>query len=301
VLVAKMIGFEPYSVSVVIKNHNTQLSIMLKTNINKLKEVVIKADDNWEAHYREFKQQFLGSTPNAAECKIINPKVLFFHYDGASQTLTASADEFLIVENKALGYRIKYLLDNFEHDNINNILRYQGYPSFEDMKPKTDKEAARWNANRLQAYNGSIINFMKAVYNDMVYTAGFEVFKLVNKKPPGVENDKRVIFDQRPVVFDSLLTATDNGLKTFKFKDAIFIIYTKEQESYSFKKSIYKVNKPDGAKIPLGQYSIGNMVGNEITIDSHGNFSPSSAILFEGFMALEQVADLTPLEFVKEE
>ena len=302
-LVAKMIGFTPQSVPVIIKSHSAQLSLVLKTNTNALKEVVIKADDNWEEHYREFKRWFLGNTPNARDCDIINPKVLFFHYDKVTQTLSASADEFLIIENKALGYRIKYLLTNFEHDNANSILRYQGYPSFADMTAKTDKEAVRRKNNRQTAYNGSIIHFMKSIYNDKVYETGFEIYKLLNKPAPGVKytNENRITFDDHQVMVDSLLTTTDNNFKTFTFKDALFVVYTKEREPAVFENSGYKIDRPAHAKFPSGQISMVNLMESSVSIDSQGNYSPTNGLLFEGFMAYEQIADLTPLEFVKEE
>jgi len=303
VLVAKMIGFAPFSMPVVVKNHAVQLSLVLKTNTNKLKEVTITADNNWEEHYREFKKWFLGTTPNAGDCDILNPKVLFFHYDKQSLTLTASADEFLIIQNKALGYRIKYLLTNFEHDNTNNILRYQGYPSFEEMHAKTDREAARWKKDRETAYNGSIINLMKAIYNDKVYEAGFEIYKLLHKPPIGTKynNENRMIFDDRQVMTDSLLTPAADNLKNFSFKDALFVVYTKERNPAGFENSGFKIERPARSKFPNGQISMMNLLENNITIDSQGNYSPAIGLLFEGFMGWEQIADLTPLEFGKEE
>jgi CarboxypepD_reg-like domain len=303
VLVAKMIGFEPLSMPVVVKNHAVQLGLVLKTNTNKLKEVTITGDNNWDEHYREFKKWFLGTTPNAGDCDILNPKVLFFHYDKQSLTLTASADEFLIVQNKALGYRIKYLLTNFEHDNINNIVKYQGYPSFEDMVAKTENEAARWKKNRQTAYNGSIINFMKAIYNDKVYEAGFEIYKLIHKPPIGTKynNENRMTFDDRQVMTDSLVTPAADNLKNFSFKDALFVVYTKERNPAGFENSGFKIERPARAKFPNGQMSMVTLMESSITIDVQGNYSPTNGLLFEGFMGWEQIADLTPLEFGKEE
>lgn len=302
-LVVKMIGFVPQSVPVIIKNHSAQLSLVLKTNTNALKEVVITADNNWEEHYREFKRSFLGTTHNAGDCQIINPRVLYFHYDKPTQTLTASADEFLIIENKALGYRIKYLLTGFEHDGANNISGYQGYPSFEEMTAKTEKEAARWKKNRQTAYTGSIIHLMKSIYNDKVYEAGFEIYKLINKPPPGVKytNENRIIFDDRQVMVDSLLTPTDNNFKTFTFTGALFVVYTKDREPAGFENSGFKIERPARAKFPKGQMSMVNLMDSSVSIDGQGNYSPTSGLLFEGFMAYEQIADLTPLEFAKDE
>jgi hypothetical protein len=302
-LVVSMIGFVPQSVPVIVKGEAVEINLVLKINTNVLSEVVIRAETNWKDHFEEFEKQFLGTTPNAKNCKILNPKVLYFHYDKQSKILTASADEFLIIQNNALGYQIKYLLTDFKHDNINNILGYQGYPSFKDMVPGSAKEADLWNRNRQTAYNGSITHFLKSIYNNKLYTSGFEVFKIINKPPPGVKYDgeKPIVFDEHPVLFDSLLTVTDKNFKNLTYKDALFVLYTKEKESFAFINSGNQIHRPKGAKIPLGQITLVNLMNSNVSLDSQGNFSPSSGLLFEGHMGWEQIADLTPLEFVKEE
>ena len=61
--------------------------------------------------------------------------MLNFNFDKEKKILKASADEFLIVENKALGYQLKYLLTDFEYDQKRgNICTIGGSPYFEELK-----------------------------------------------------------------------------------------------------------------------------------------------------------------------
>lgn len=301
-LVVKMVGFMPETVPVTLKNGNQSFTVVLKPKSNQLNEVNISFDPNWDEHYAQFKKQFLGTTPNATACKILNPKVLHFRYSKRSRKLTASADDFIELENDALGYKINYLLNNFEYSDSTHVTWYQGSPAFEELKAKSDKQLKQWQKNRLTAYNGSVTHLMRSIYNDKVIGEGFRVYKIINKPPPGVKYDKEkpIFFDQRPVLFDSLLTVTDKNFKSLTYKDCLFVVYANEKEPYQFKDSGYKIDKPKGAIVPAGQFSMVNLSEPNVSIDANGNFSSPNALLFEGYMAWEQVADLMPLEYGNE-
>lgn len=302
VLVTKMIGFTAESVPVAVKAASVTVDVVLKPKINALNEVTITFDPNWDDHLAEFKRKFLGTTPNAGECKILNPKVLHFRYSKRTNTLSATAEDFIVIENAALGYKINYLLNSFEYNYNTHILEYQGSPSFAELTPKSDKQLKYWNKNREIAYNGSVTHFMKAIYDDRVVKEGFEVYKVINKPPPGVpyDREKPLRFDLHPVLFDSLLTTTDKHFKTLKYKDCLFVVYANERESYEFSNTGYKLERPTGGKVPNGQFSMVNLVDTSVSIDGNGNFSNPGGLLFEGYMAWEQIADLMPLEYGKE-
>lgn len=301
-LVVKMLGFIPATVPVTLKNSALSLTFTLKPQINQLNEVNISFDPDWDDHYAEFKRWFLGTTPNAEDCKILNPKNLHFHYNKRLKQFTASADDFIVIENDASGYKINYLLNSFEHSDNTRILKYQGSPSFEELTPKSDRQLKQWQKNRATAYNGSITNFLKSIYDGKVASEGFEVFKIIKNSQLETEynRDKPMLFDNRPILFDSLLTVTDKHFKSLSFKDCLFVVYANEKEAYQIKNTAYKLERPLGAKIPNGQFSIISLIDANVSIDNNGNFSNPGALLFEGYMAWEQIADLMPLEYANE-
>jgi len=301
-LVAKMIGFTPEIIPVTLRSSSLSFTVVLKPKANQLNEVNISFDPNWDGHYAEFKAHFLGKTPNAADCKILNPKVLHFRYSKRLKKFIATADDFIQIENDALGYKINYLLSNFEYSDSTHVMQYAGSPSFEELKAKSDKQLKQWQKNRAIAFNGSVTHLMKSIYDGDVAKEGFEVFKIINKPPVGMpyDKDKPIFFDNRPVMFDSLVTVTDNHFKSLTYKDCLFVVYANEKEVYQFKDSGYQLKRPEGAKIPNGQFSMVNLMEPNVTIDANGNFSSPNALLFEGYMAWEQVADLMPLEYGNE-
>ena len=112
-ILVQMIGFYPYSKNVLISDKSVTLNITLQENATLLNEVVIKPDPDRLYHLSLFKDFFIGKTANAAECTILNTNVLVFNDDKSAGSIYATASDFLIIENKALGYRIKYLLETF--------------------------------------------------------------------------------------------------------------------------------------------------------------------------------------------
>jgi len=63
-----------------------------------------------------FRNEFLGTTGNAMNCKITNEDDIRFKYSANKDTLKAYATKPILIDNKALGYKITYYLDKFEYD-----------------------------------------------------------------------------------------------------------------------------------------------------------------------------------------
>ncbi|HLG39926.1 MAG TPA: carboxypeptidase-like regulatory domain-containing protein, partial [Chitinophagaceae bacterium] len=96
-----------------------------------LGEVVIKSSnevkDGWEKYGSFFVENFIGSTPNAAKCNLLNPEVLKFYFLKRSNKLRVLATDPLQIENKALGYNMRYQLDSFIYYYNTDISLYRGY------------------------------------------------------------------------------------------------------------------------------------------------------------------------------
>jgi hypothetical protein len=265
-----------------------------------LKEVKVHPDYDREKHLALFKQEFLGRTYNAAQCKLLNPDVLYFNYDKASKILTATANEILVVQNNALGYKIKYVLTDFQYDENTRIVSYQGYPSFEEM-PGTLKQEALWAKNRKIAYLGSITHFIRCIYNNRVYQEGFRVYKLMNRPMMGIQPDtgaKQMLLVEEPVVFDSLLTVVNKDIKALSYKDCLYVVYKNEPEPENFVGLNLNIKKVPTADIEHnGQSSLVYLLQKAVEIDKQGLFDPVNGLFFEGYWAWEKNADLMPLEY----
>jgi hypothetical protein len=296
-LTARFVGFQTYTSTITIIKDVT-VDIKLRPRVSQIAEVKITAFS--EEYYQKFRQYFLGTTPNAEKCNILNKEALHFHFDKASNTLTVTADDFLEIENKALGYKIKYLLQSFQLNEEEKTLAYQGQSVFEDLKAKTPKEAKNWKENQAIAYQGSIYHFLRSVYRGTLQKDGYAVYNILNKTVPGSTDDGAQMRPERkPLNADSLMTVRDDGFKYFSHKQSLFVVYTTyEPGGYADTDNEYNVKMTTNWKtFPKGQYSMLSFLVPEIMVDEHGYYSPPDGLAVEGRMAWERIADLNPLEY----
>ncbi|WP_316745682.1 carboxypeptidase-like regulatory domain-containing protein [Pedobacter gandavensis] len=196
----EMMGYLPFSKNVVISDKSVKIEVQLKENTVQLQEVIIKADPDRDKYIKQFIAQFIGRTPNAEKCKILNPQVIQAYFDRAENKLSVTANEFLIIENKSLGYRIKYMLEYFERDLKNNIVYYSGHPYYEEL-PGSKSKKKEWIRKREIAYQGSSQHFFRSLYQNSSVAEGFVIYKLAeipnkNRLPDSLINAHLKRFQQ---------------------------------------------------------------------------------------------------------
>ncbi len=335
-IVVQMIGYKPYSKNIIVTNQSVEVTITLNENTTLLNEVVIKPDPNRLYYLSLFKDYFIGKTPNAAECKIVNTDALTINDDKENGILTITANDFLIIENMALGYRIKYLLDVFEYQYKSRIFFYAGHPYFEEMDGTKSKKR-RWAKNRGIAYKGSIQHFFKSLYDNKVSEEGFVINKLgtipnANRKPDSLinANIKRLTEGQRglvnvltfngndslsywikqrsmpkamniisraPVLIDTLVKNFNKDLKMMQYNDALYVIYKNEIENAEYSLSGHKQNRTPG----MGNFQISviDLLLPTVRFYANGGISDPRSTLYKGYWAYEKVADMVPMDYVK--
>ncbi|MBS1529605.1 MAG: carboxypeptidase regulatory-like domain-containing protein [Bacteroidetes bacterium] len=181
-LVVTDIAFALYSQPVTVEGSNITLpDIMLSPQVKSLQQVTIQyhADPNREKYYSWFRDAFIGTGERGAQCKILNPEILDFSFEPEHKTLKASSADFLVVENEALGYRIKYLLTDFLMRDSASVkqVRYQGFSLFETLKGSPGQEA-RWQRARDEVYANSPMHFFRAAIADKLDENNFKAEKL---------------------------------------------------------------------------------------------------------------------------
>ena len=334
VVLVQIMGYLPASVNVIINGKSVVTDILLTENTRQLKEVVIRPDPNRSQYLQIFKESFIGTSPNAQETKIINPSVIRFDYDAESRILQASADEFIILENKVLGYRIKYLLKYFKKDDRLNLISYSGNPSFEDLA-KSDSKARKYKEKREEAYYGSSQHFLTTLFNNTSREEGFSIYKVEkirnpNKLPDSVLDNRIKFYSQLAsrgirvvsnggdslkyfshmklspdtienlnmieVNTDTLVKKEVNNLRWMNYRDKLYVIYSGEKQSmaYSWQTS-YKVSRPPHLKDE--QVSIIHQPKSPIAFYQYGIAFDPGALLFEGYWGYEKVADMVPVDY----
>jgi hypothetical protein len=175
-LIVSCLGYEIYHLAVRSDQLPEHLEIFLHPAAKELQEVIVESYNKtgWEKWGKLFTEYFIGTAAFAGDCELMNKHVLRFHLsqDGI---LKVRATQPLIVENKALGYILKYDLEKFEFNSNTNDFLYKGYPFFEEMTTLRKGLAKSWIENRKKAYYGSLMHFMRSVYQDKIKEQKFEV------------------------------------------------------------------------------------------------------------------------------
>src|SRR5258708_4055507 len=131
------------------------LNIQMKEEDKALGEAVVTGSaevaDGWEKYGQFFLDNFIGTTPNAAQCILENKDALHFYFYKKRNKLRIKATTELLITNNALGYKIKYQLDSFVYEYGTNVSSYTGYPLFEKLQGTPEQEDA-WKENRLNSY-----------------------------------------------------------------------------------------------------------------------------------------------------
>ncbi len=330
-LVVSYIGYEVASQMITVSKNNVPIEIALIPKSTELAEIVVEEDKNWQSNYAFFVENFIGKTPLASQCKIINPDILYLKYDYDSLILKARTDEFLIIENKTLGYKIKYLLVSFRDEGRTRYQTTLGYALFEELEG-SDKRKQKWQKERDKAYKGSFSHFCRALLDNACEKEGFLVRKLQR-----VPNPDRLPDDSIKIAFQSLrnqgvslnsdtlaywsaeskkprlveilnpnLIAMDTLLSQqqdytlFRFKDYLYIVYNQEKEDDLYLQQQARFGREPRKK--SFQSSVISLIDTAVYFDSKGYILNPLALLTEGYWAWqEKIAEMLPIDYVPEE
>ena len=174
-IAASFVGYQPATKTMRFDNTAPQkANFSLKSSEQMLDAVTVRGNPKgWERHLRQFKKQLFGE-PFGSQCVLINSEVLNFNEE--KDHLYATANEPLIIENQALGYRLFYALQHFDANASGNVYS-AGMARFEELKPENERQASRFQRNRLVAYTGSIRHLMVSLIDNTFEQSGFMVYQ----------------------------------------------------------------------------------------------------------------------------
>ena len=264
-LVVSMVGYKHFSKPVLVdKQVIRDITISLEEEVRQLDAIEITAKKKTNrADFGEFKKFFLGQTPNSYQCNIMNWHDIFVYKDGPK--LYASSREPIVVENKALGYRIVYKLKEFIVDYNNNTIRMAGVPRFENLTPKNDKEGKKWIRERDKAYYGSMQHFIRSL------------------KKKELKKNHFSIWDSHSVEANEETLFKNSGDSDILYKGELSLVFNPD--------SFYDPRK-------RGQESTLNFIGRKVTIYDNGYYENYQDILLLGYLGWSlNVADMVPLSY----
>jgi hypothetical protein len=294
-LSVQMLGYAPLVRNIIIKDAALKVDLKLSPKAITLDEVKVGNNNKaWEENYNIFKTQFLGTTTNGKQCVIINPGVLDF--STRRGVLYANADEFLIIENKRLGYRIRYMLKHFSYNKTDRVELHDGEFTFEELEGTYQMQDV-WAKARLQTYLGSFRHFLRSVYANTVVENGFLArpmfgYRRLNANNRMVDPDKVTINDS-PIKFDSLVSAIDTSLTSFKFKQMLVTYDPKRAIKFAAKKPA-----PNNSFMSLtNNESILVLSNEQAVIDSRGSYVDFESFFITGKWGGLRIGDQLPIEY----
>jgi hypothetical protein len=301
-LVVSSLGYETLHQNIMVNNDIKLPDINLAPKVLMLQEVRIKPKGEWGKNYERFKQYFFGNSAYAQQCKILNKNIedlLDLDYDSKTRTFTAKSYGFLEIVNKALGYKIRYQLQELKSDGISNINYYEGTAAFEELKG-SKSQIRRWKKNRLNAYEGSSMHFLRSVIANIFASEGFKVLRLVRKLNPdyksiGPKYNQTLV--NSPLYVKDFVKLTDvQGEYALSFSDCLYVMYDKKRAHLNLKQAQNLLITPQFLDDPLTTTLIFNE--QNAFFDNNGIIINPLSLLFDGNWGHRLIAELLPVDYV---
>jgi hypothetical protein len=284
-LVGSLVGYRADAEEVRLGPGEKQvLDLVLEPTTLDLGGVAVEAerDDRWRRRLAWFEATLVGESANADSTRILNPEVLDFRVRWGA--LQAEAVAPLVIENRALGYRLTY--DLYEFSASATRVRYDGDERFEELAPADRSEAARWEAARLRAYRGSLAHLLRSLLAGTADDAGY-AFEVVRTDAYGARPAFRTPADW-------LMDVGNDGWGTLRGFERIDVTYRGEPEEAAYLESEWfreRRSRPDSV-----QRSSLHLNGRA-RIDPQGTPEDPFAISASGHLAFERLADRVPEEY----
>ncbi|MGB3005995.1 MAG: carboxypeptidase-like regulatory domain-containing protein [Chitinophagaceae bacterium] len=309
-------SYTGYATQTIRIGENSKLEVLLVKEDKSLGEVFIKnsyeVTDGLEKYGDFFIKNFIGSTPNAAQCELINPEVLKFFYYKRSNRLKVLATDALQITNSALGYQLRYQLDSFVYFYNSNINFYKGYCLFTEMEGD-DSLKIVWAANRNKAYEGSKLHFMRSYYDSTITEDGW-IIDMLDENDDKKFNKVKNVYDtsvyNTVVIYPEITIMTEPELPDslpvqkvildsahastqveFFYPRKISITYTKKSPEKEYLK---KMNLPKHIPYLISYIDLKDW----IAITENGYYYEQKDWINQGYWSWKNLGDLLPYDYL---
>jgi hypothetical protein len=313
-----------YETSIFPLNQAIGKSVKVIINpIKEIEEVVIipYTEQAYKDFINYFLEKFLGFDREAVTIK--NQRTLKFSYDKKNQFLKVKAPQTLIIENKNLGYTLQYNLINFEADFKKKTTSYLGTSFFKENNSKKNTIL-----NRMNAYKGSLMHFLRSLYNNELEKEGFIVNHAKRIKNPSYPSEAELqkLQDHFEIVkaqrisnvpwTDELEVIAQKKSKNPEFVMAILKTKMKESDftkrkngrlfldfedllQVNYRKYFYEIKKGEFVKATTfsTQSSIVHPEALEFEIFQEGNISEPDLLILEDSFSNQNVSKMLPLDY----
>ena len=284
-------GYQTESIRISTGGDNKDVQIEMIPKEKSLEEVAVVASnevkDGWQKYGPFFIENFIGKTKFSQQCTIKNPEVLKFYFSKKRNRLKVTSNEPLVVMNDALGYKISFAIDSFIYEYTSNVSLFAGYPLFEEMQGTTEQQAA-WQQNRTEAYEGSLLHFMRSLFNKNLEDEGFEVQFLVKN------NGKETPVPLKNI-YGALNYSKDDSTNTVEIKPnqpeiAVMYIDAQPEEAY--------LNSDPKEKRDFQLSTLTFAPNESIIMEQNGYFFDQKDLTTNDYWGFKKVGDMLPYDYI---
>ena len=316
-LVVKFLGYKDFFLQINTASGAAPLKIQLEEDVYAMEEITVVSDrKQWKKQFEIFEDHFLGTSRNAKDSEILNPEVLSFDEAPNTGILTAEAEQSLRIRNDALGYRIEFYLKHFSFDPRNDVSSYFGFPIFTEMSSNRRRKNRRWNRNREETYRGSFEHFVSTLIEGTYDENGYEIRAEMRKTQEELNQDnvqpseigsryhrQKIIgggaryLSRDTIRVADIFSRVDDQTYELRFVNYLNVTYTKEKESYEYRKWDQGMLAERDPEITFPQNSILTLTSDSLLIHKSGYIYDPTNYMVGGYWAFHRLADLIPINF----
>jgi len=280
-LITSCVGYKSHSQIITTESGNQKINFKLSKRTFLISEITVKGKDkNRRENYDQFEKCFIGITDNSPYCTIENPKDLVVYRKSNGVELIAYSVNPLIITNSALEYKIIYDLKNFSYNFNTKHLRFSGNYYFQDISNQKRKNSMT-NRNRLIAYYGSRMHFLRALFADSVREGNFEMCNIE------LDSCGREILTHSIHEKELRFALNTDSMTLYHFYP-IFISYADNHPELFKHPNIYRPNT----------YTSRIAFTDTIHVYKNGYYPDCYSISWSGDISFYRIADLLPYDFV---
>lgn len=267
-LIVSYVGYETVYVSSL--NPSNRYTIKMTESVTDLVNVVVeKPKFSREEMLKVFRNQFIGKTKGAKNCKIKNEDEIYFSYDSKAFTFYAYSDVPLEIQNEYLGYKVFFDLKIFE-------VRFPNY-TLNESKILT---SSYFGTSRFQSFKDDKKTLK--IREEVFEGSSPQLFRSIAK---GEENGKFKYFKRSfQVPMNEVFTTKD----TLGFKLIELVTDKKEKKFNEYHLNVLDTKKRQ-SKIVFKTPSF--------FIDEFGLYTNYDQILFGGYLSEKKIADMLPTDY----
>lgn len=289
-VVVSLVGFEMHGQRITVTPRDTVvLDVRLTPKLIETGPVDITAtpDAAWIRSLEHFTRVCIGTSDFAGKCTILNPETIEFTTMG--DTLIAMDAHPLIIENRALGYRVHVVLAEFTWNLARDAGQFLIYPYFEELTDSGTGVREQWAENREKAFNGSIRHFFRSLIRAETHAEAFTMYSgSIAKLTSG--QGHRVVDEDFGINRDSL-----RGYVEISFPGDVMVEYgDRDTDPFRTTDPRNPRRQTTARGVPPLKVSIVRMTGTSVVLDTSGNLFDPLSIEVAGDWALRRIESLLP-------